>query len=128
MSAGGYLEKADQAVRAAKKLLMDEQFEAAANRAYYAMFHAARAALLTVGDESAKKHARVIGQFGLRFVREGRLPLELGRAINDAQQLRIESDYGPGSPDPEAVRSSVAKAEEFVAADRGIIPADQLRP
>ncbi len=122
MSVSIYLQKADQAVVAARMLVDNQQFEGAANRAYYAMFNAARAALMSVGESTAKKHASIIAKFGLRFVRDGPLSPALGRAINDAQKLRIASDYGPGQPDPDDVRSIVARAEEFVAAARAIVP------
>ena len=52
----------------------------------------------------------------------------LGRAINEAQRLRVIGDYSPGSPDPDAVRKMVAEAEAFVTAVRAIIPPDQLPP
>jgi hypothetical protein len=45
------LRKADQALDDARYLLADERVEAAMNRAYYAAYHAARAALLTEGEE-----------------------------------------------------------------------------
>lgn len=92
------------------------------------MFNAARAALLSVGESGTGTHGAVIGQFSLHLVKNGTLPPVFGRAINDAQLLRIASDYGLNSPDPGNVRSMVAKAEEFVAAVRRIIPPEQLPP
>ncbi|MDQ3558283.1 MAG: HEPN domain-containing protein [Pseudomonadota bacterium] len=128
MSAAEYLEKADHAAISAKILMDSGQLEGAANRAYYAMFNAARAALISVGESGAGTHGSIIGQFGMHLVKNGPMHPAFGRAINDAQLLRIASDYGPDSPKADAVRSTVAKAEEFVAAVRAIIPPAQLRP
>jgi uncharacterized protein (UPF0332 family) len=46
---------------------------------------------------------------------------ELGRAINEAQQLRAKGDYGTETPDTADVADSVAKAEAFLAAVKGIV-------
>ena len=35
--------------------------------------------------------------------------------INEAQELRVEGDYGAGAPDATEVRAYVAKAAEFAA-------------
>ena len=40
------MERAEQAVNAAQKLLLDEYYDFAASRAYYAVFYAASALLL----------------------------------------------------------------------------------
>jgi hypothetical protein len=47
----------------------------------------------------------------------------LGRAINEAQELRVEGDYGSGTPDRSEVAAYLAKAEAFVAAVKTIIAA-----
>ena len=43
------------------------------------------------------------------------------RAINEAQELRVEGDYGAGTPDVTEVAAYVAKAEQFVAAVKSIV-------
>jgi uncharacterized protein (UPF0332 family) len=85
------------------------------------MFHAARAALLSIGEAAQGRHATIIAQFGRRFCKDGPLPTELGRAINEAQELRLEGDYGAGTPDATEVAAYVAKAEQFVAAVKGVV-------
>jgi len=61
-------EKAAQALSDAELLLENGSVEAAVNRGYYAVFQAARAALLTKG-ERPKTHSGVIQRFSYHFVR-----------------------------------------------------------
>ena len=57
--------------------VLDAGFPAdAVSPAYYAVFHAAEAALAVEGDEP-RTHQGVKSLFGLRFARTGRLPAEL---------------------------------------------------
>ena len=67
--------------------------DAAANisRAYYAAFHAARAALLTVG-ESPKSHGGARNRFGYHFIRTGRVPKAVGDILDVSETLRNRAD------------------------------------
>jgi uncharacterized protein (UPF0332 family) len=121
MTTAEFLKKADAALASAKRDFDAGGLDGAANRLYYAMFHAARAALLSIGEPIQGRHGTIIAQFGLRFCKDGPLPIELGRAINEAQELRIEGDYGAGTPDAAEIAAYVAKAERFVAAVKGIM-------
>jgi len=84
-------------------------------------FHAPRAALLHAGERAIGSHGTIIGRFGDRFVKAGPLSSELGRAINQAQALRTEADYGPKQLDPALVREVVSQAGQFVTAVRTLI-------
>jgi len=121
LSAAEFLAKAQTALESAKRDFAADDYDGAANRLYYAMFHAARAALYGVGATAEGKHGTIIGQFGLRFCKDGPLPAELGRALNEAQELRAESDYGSSSPNAGDVFPYIATAEEFIAAVRGVL-------
>ena len=57
------LERAEKALKSAKLLQENGEHEDAASRAYYAMFHAARALLFNKGI-SAKTHRGTISIFG----------------------------------------------------------------
>ena len=62
MSVTEFLRKADFALEAAKRDLAAGDFDGAANRLYYAMFHAARAALLSIGQPARGRHRTIIEQ------------------------------------------------------------------
>jgi len=61
---------AEQALGTAQGNLASGDFRAAVNRAYYAVFYAASAMLLTRGVER-RKHSGVIGAFREHFVKTG---------------------------------------------------------
>jgi uncharacterized protein (UPF0332 family) len=118
-----YFAKAERALAAAHRALGDNDSETAANRTYYAMYDAARAALLHAGQDKAAAgtHATVIGQFGLHLCVSGPIPAELGTALNQAQELRNEGDYLPTAPELEVVRRYVTLADRLVAAVRELL-------
>ena len=75
MTPSELMDKAFRAARSMRTLLDDGDLEGATNRAYYAMFHAARAALSVKGiDTDDKKHGSIVGLFGQQFVKDGTLP------------------------------------------------------
>lgn len=86
------LERADKALRAAKRLFEDGETEDAASRAYYSMFHAA-SALLSAKSIKFKTHKSVVGLFGSEIVKKGIMEAEYGRMINKAFDLRDRADY-----------------------------------
>jgi uncharacterized protein (UPF0332 family) len=93
------------------------------NRAYYAMFYAARAALLAsnapVDLDKIRTHNGLVGAFGNYLVKDGPLPKDLGRFINKALEDRLFSDYEDlNSIQPSDAMGTVEHAETFVAAIR----------
>ena len=110
------LAKADQAHSSALILLASDDIEGACNRAYYAMFHAARAALISIKapEASSKTHSGVIAAFGLHLVKDGPLEIEHGRALNHAEHLRVIADYRETSLDIEDISGVVVQAGGFV--------------
>ena len=84
------LESAEVAQGDAAYLLNGGRFLAAANRAYYAMFHAAMAALGTTGARLPKTRSGTISQFGEHFIKTGRLDQQFGRALHRASDLRLD--------------------------------------
>lgn len=110
----GFIEKARRSIAAARRLLADGDFDFAASRAYYAMFYAAEALLLSAG-KTLSKHSAVIGTFGKDFAHAGVVPAQLHRYLIDAFDLRNASDYHIGrSVTREGGEVSIAHAQEFV--------------
>jgi len=110
--------KAIRAAASAKLLLDSGDADGACNRAYYAMFDAARAALLVSGApveaEVVRTHGGLISAFSLHLVKTGRVPVELGRGINKAEEIRLVADYKGDPVDPEQAAWAVQQAAEFV--------------
>lgn len=114
--------KADMACSSARILLDLGDVDGAANRAYYAMFDAARAALLASGapvdSEIGRTHSGLIGAFGNHLVKNGPVSKELGRLLNRAHEIRLVADYNSASVEPSDAKEMVEQAETFVAAMR----------
>lgn len=123
--------KADRALVSARLLLDAGDSDGACNRAYYAMFDAARAALAaleTGGDERAiKTHSGLISAFSLRFVKTQQIPVELGKALNRVAELRQVGDYTGARVPQDKAGWSVDRAEAFVGAVRQLVERSATR-
>ena len=111
------LNQARQAARSARTLLSSGDPDGAVNRAYYAMFYAAQAALEHRGIEvTSSKHGALVRQFGEHLVKPGVLPSALGSSLSEMLELRHKADYSSaGVPPAEAARAAT-EAETFVEA------------
>jgi len=110
--------KAVQAASSARLLLETGDADGASNRAYYAMFDAARAALVACGYEVGKTHKGVLNAFSARLVRNGPLPREIGRLLKHAETFRYVADYKDEPVQWNDAQDMVEQAETFVAAMR----------
>ena len=114
--------KADTACSSARVLLDLGDVDGAANRAYYAMFDAARAALLASGvpvaPDIGRTHSGLIGAFGNYLVKNGPVSKDMGRLLNRAHEIRQVADYNGESVEPSDALGMVEQAETFVAAMR----------
>lgn len=107
-------DKAHAALSDATLLLKKGSPEATINRAYYAVFQAARAALLTKG-ENPNTHSGVIRRFCYHFVRTGQVSNEISDTLTTAQSMRGEADYEAFSDfGPEETDELVEKARQFI--------------
>ena len=88
------LRKAEQALKAAQNLLADGLYDDAVSRAYYAVFHSARAALKIKGIETVS-HKGLISQFALHLVKAGELEEEYGDILRQIKEDRETGDYEP---------------------------------
>lgn len=114
------MRKATRAVASARLLLQDGDVNGACNRAYYAMFDAARAALLGlvpgIDPASVKTHVGLISMFSLHLVKPGILPVELGRLLNRAHEVRLIADYVGEEVSVDQARSVIEHAALFTEA------------
>jgi len=83
---------AEDCLEEAKSLFSSGFYRGAASRAYYSMFHAAKA-LLAAKNISPKRHAGVLRMLSLEFVKEGLLEETYANAYKLAFDLRSDADY-----------------------------------
>lgn len=106
--------KARRALRTARLSLEDGDADAAVNRAYYAGFYMASAALALVG-ESPRTHKGTHSRFWQRFVDTGMFPAHLGSLLPHAQSEREKADYEASHVfDIAAAEDLVEDMESFV--------------
>lgn len=110
--------KATRACASARILFEEGDVDGACNRAYYAMFDAARAALLVSGLtlEACRTHSGLISSFSLHLVKQGTVSKELGRTLNRAEEIRLIADYNGDSVETEEAMEMVSQAEAFISA------------
>ena len=71
----------------------DKQYwDIASNRYYYACYHAVQA-LLIKSELVAHTHDGLLTQFGLHFVKAGKVASRLGAFLSRMEQLREKGDY-----------------------------------
>lgn len=109
------VERARRDLAAARLLLESGFFDRAVSSAYYATFHAATTALLTLG-ERRNTHGGVVAAFGQEVVVRGGLEPRHGRAINLLLELRATADYAEDEASREIAERAVEDAEQFVDA------------
>ena len=88
----GFIEKSENKLNVAKRLLKSEDYEDAVSRAYYAVFHATQALLLTEG-EKAETHRGLVTLFGILFVKTGKFSKHLGKFLANLKDDRETGDY-----------------------------------
>ncbi len=112
----GLLDKAQQSTEAAQSLLADNYADFSASRAYYAMFYALEALLLTK-NLSFSKHSAVIAAFGKEYIKSGVLDARFHRAVIDAFDLRNAGDYGTmHAVSAELASQTIQNARELIQA------------
>ncbi len=107
------VEKARRSVAAAERLLRDGDFDFAVSRAYYAMFYAAQAMLLS-REIRRSKHSGVIAAFQETFVKTGEVDGRFFHLLRDGFEDRAEGDYGFAIISREQAETGIDAAREFV--------------
>ena len=76
----------------AESLLAERQYKGAANRSYYAVFHAMRSVLALDGIDR-KHHSGVISEFMRLYIKAGIFDKNCSALINAQYEYRTSSDY-----------------------------------
>jgi uncharacterized protein (UPF0332 family) len=122
MTPAAYMRKAEQALSSARQLLATGDADGACNRAYYAMFDAAQAALLAANVGAAanatKTHRGLISAFGQHLVLGGHVAAELGSSLNKVERLRLLADYTGDPVSDEDSAWAVEQSGIFITAIR----------
>jgi len=109
------MQRAQRTLRTARLVLKDEDYASAVNRAYYAIFYAANAALSTKNVER-HKHTGIISEFRQRFIKTGLIEREYSAFYGDTMDARHDSDHDFATEtERERAESAMAEAEQFVA-------------
>jgi uncharacterized protein (UPF0332 family) len=112
--------KARRSAISAKLLFDAGDLNGACNRAYYAMFDAARAALLAsrepIKSEVIKTHSGLITAFSLYLIKPGRIPMQHGKSLRQVDQIRLLADYSDEEVERETALSAIEQADDFVGA------------
>ncbi|WP_324736218.1 HEPN domain-containing protein [Thermococcus sp. SY098] len=88
-----HLVAAEESLNEAKILLEKGLYRGTVSRAYYSMFHSAKALLLTK-NLSPRKHSGIVRVLGLEFVSKGYLEEVYAKAFKYAFDMRQKADYG----------------------------------
>jgi uncharacterized protein (UPF0332 family)/predicted nucleotidyltransferase len=116
-----WLSLADEKLLVARELASASHYNDAISRLYYAMFYAARAALLSIGV-SIKSHQGALSRFGRFFVKTGWVDARFEALLSRANEDRLRSDYKPKSrPVREDVEQALRDADAFIAKARELV-------
>lgn len=108
------MEKADLFISQADAMVEQEFWDLAANRYYYSCFHAVQALFIYNGLNS-RRHAGMLSQFGLYFIKPGTIEDRLGGFLSRMEQLRERGDYNClFSVTKEEVEVMVQPAKELI--------------
>ncbi|MFB6216116.1 MAG: HEPN domain-containing protein [Candidatus Aenigmatarchaeota archaeon] len=113
------LKNAEERLSAAEILLKEDKYEDTVSRAYYSMFHAAKA-LLLLKDSSPRTHAGIASELGKLYREE--IGPELTSKFVTVQQLREDADYGVELDiDGERVQEVLNTSKEFLSEAKRIV-------
>ena len=110
-----YLTRSHEDIDTARLLFANGRYKVALTRAYYAIFYAASATLLSEGIKRSK-HSGVLSAFRQSFIKSGVIGAEYSDTYGAAMDARELSDYELWfMPAEEFTETVIADAEGFVA-------------
>jgi uncharacterized protein (UPF0332 family) len=110
------LEKATDDLRTARFNFDAGNYNVAANRVYYSVFHSMRA-IVALERVSFKKHSGVISYFRREYISTGIFDKKFSKLISEASTIRNGSDYDDFyDADKESTGMLIDRAAEFYQA------------
>jgi uncharacterized protein (UPF0332 family) len=112
-----FLIKAKENLEDAEQALQEGRYNASANRAYYAAFQAAIAALAHESITHEKNpHSWVQAQFSERLIKARKhYPSKLASYLMDMQKVRDNADYKPNTTSKKTAKEQVHQSKEFLS-------------
>jgi uncharacterized protein (UPF0332 family) len=111
-----WLKRAGSALSASKALVVEELFDDAISRSYYAMFYAAKALLVQDGVIVGSKHSAIVAAFGREYAKAGKIDPRYHQMLIADFEWRQKADYDVfWHADRETAQGRVADAQEFVS-------------
>ncbi len=112
------MDKAKENLNIAQLSFEMECYNACANRAYFAAFQAAVAALSAQGIQSGKNdHAWVQSEFNLQLIKRKKIySAKFKGYLLDMQQARNKADYSEKNVGKKASREQLSRAAEMIYA------------
>lgn len=86
------MNESKQCIKSAKVLVEFDDYKGAANRSYYAIFHAMRS-VLALEKKDFSKHSGISAYFRKEYIKTGIFDVELSDIITEAFEVRSDSDY-----------------------------------
>ena len=116
-----FLDKAQSNLRVAERAFMDGESDPCVSRAYYAVFHAAIAALLKLTDYRPERqtwdHASVAAEFNRRLIKQRKVfKSDLAHIPGKLCFLRHKADYNSEAIGKKIAGQSFREAQKFVKA------------
>ena len=106
--------RAKDCLNSARVLLAADDYKGAANRSYYAVFHAMRS-VLAFDEIDLKHHSGIVSEFRRLYIKTGVLDKSLSPIITVLFDIRQESDYDDFFVISKAeVEEQIANAEIFL--------------
>lgn len=107
------MNESKQCIKSAKVLVEFDDYKGAANRSYYAIFHAMRS-VLALEKKDFSKHSGISAYFRKEYIKTGIFDVELSDIITEAFEVRSDSDYDDYYQISKAdVQEQINNAEKF---------------
>ncbi len=112
-----FFNKAEENLRIAKLSFDNECYNACANRAYYAAFQAAIAALADKGSltKGRNDHKRIQAEFSEKLIRRQKVyPAKLKSSLMEMQLIRNTADYECDTVSRKDASDQLRKSQEMI--------------